>query len=531
MRNWSRAALRASIVTLLSLPGAQAAHAQGTTWAENWVGSEWEVYARALADRGLLGGEPWSIRPFAPSVIRTWAANAPADQPWTARLPRIVDDAQTAFAWLRPSLTSSYNSDFAWGSNDGPVWQGRGANLWGTAGFIFRSGPLSIRLEPLVEAAQNQAFRLEPTPAGSSPYVDDLRPGSIDLPQRFGASALSIVDPGQSYIRLDVDGAAIGLSTEDMFWGPGIRQALLFDGNAAGFPHLFLGTTHVVHTPVGGFNAQVVYGRLGESDWAPPSVSDIRLGAGGILVWTPIPTIELGGARFFHRKWNGLPSGADLVSPFGSFFGNNQTASSPDNQLLTVFAAIRVPSSGFEVFGEFGKNDRNSSLRDLAMEPEHNSAWMLGTFGVIGPPSIAGGFWTVRVEAGNGRVSAIQDLGRGQSTFYDHTFLTQGHTEDGQLLGSPLIDRSGGVDASLDRWMRRGRIGIAVLERQMPPDLGVGLPANQLRSQWDTGASATLFKGPFDVSLALGRVWDLDRFPGMDVANNYARVSLRAGWW
>ena len=149
----------------------------------------------------------------------------------------------------------------------------------------------------------------------------------------------------------------------------------------------------------------------------------------------------------------------------GAGASNLRTAKSPDNQLLSVFASVRVPSSGFEVFGEFGKNDRNSSLRDLASEPEHNSAWMLGFYDVIGPASLVNGFWTVRVETGNGRVSAIQQIGRGQSTFYDHTFLTQGHTEDGQLLGSPLIDRSGGVDASVDHWTRQGRVGVSVLEQ------------------------------------------------------------------
>src|SRR5207244_10886625 len=138
---------------------------------------------------------------------------------------------------------------------------------------------------------------------------------------------------------------------------------------------------------------------------------------------------------------------------------------------------------------EFGKNDRNSSLRDLNAEPEHNAAWLLGLFGVIGgtasPPSMAGAFWTIRAEVGDGRVSPLQQLGRGQSTFYDHTFLTQGHTQDGQLLGSLLIDRSGGGDVAIDRWMRLGRIGVSMFERQMPGDLGVGMPANQPRSQWD----------------------------------------------
>jgi len=64
----------------------------------------------------------------------------------------------------------------------------------------------------------------------------------------------------------------------------------------------------------------------------------------------------------------------------------------------------------------------------------------------------------------------------------------------------------------------------------MPGDLDVGMPANAPRSQWDLGLTTTRFVGPLDISAAIGRVWDLNRFPGTDAGNNYLRVSLRTGW-
>jgi hypothetical protein len=511
----------------------------GTDWNETWVGSEWEVYTRALADRGLLGAsnEPWSSRPFAPSVIRGWRATLDsASHPWSSRLPQRADTGgwRTAFVVLRPSITTSYNSGFPWGLNDGPVWQGRGLNAWGTAGVAFHAGILSVRLEPLVDYAQNQAFQLEPTPAGTSPFANDMEPYYIDVPQRFGPSTFHIVNPGQSYVRLDWRGATVGFSTEDIFWGPGVQQALLFDDNASGFPHVFLGSSHGIATPVGTFYGQLIYGRLEESGYGPASVSASRFGAGGIVVWmAPGLPIEIGAARFYHRAWPKTLDPSELLVPFGSVFQDPEVENmgATDNQLASVFASVRVPSSGFELFGELGKTDRNSSFRDLAEEPEHNSAWLLGFMDVVGPQSLANGFWTVRADAANGRIGALQDIGRTQSTFYDHDLLTQGHTEDGQLLGSPLIERAGGVDASVDRWMKRGRMGVSLFERQMPEDLEVGMPANQLRSQWDVGLNGTLFAGAErDITFAVGRVWDLNRFPGTDVCNNYLRLGVRAGW-
>jgi hypothetical protein len=505
--------------------------AQGATWNESWVGSEWEIYARALADRGVLGTEPWSARPFAPPTIRGWASSNGDFGPWKARLAAPSDHA-SAFSILRPSITSSYNSGFAWGMGDGPVWQGRGLNAWATAGLAWHAGILNARIEPLFELGQNRAFALEPTTKGSSPFVDDLRPTEIDLPQRFGNSSLHILDPGQSFIRLDYRGATLGFSTENIFWGPGVRQALLFDANAAGFPHAFIGTGHAIATPAGRFYAQLIYGRLEESRWAPANVSASRFGAGGIAVWMPpSQTIEIGVARFYHRQWPKGLSLSDLTVPFGSFVNDREVAGTgvAENQLLSVFATIRVPTAGFEVFGEFGKNDRNGNLRDALVEPEHNSAWLLGAFKVIGPQSLSNGFWTVRAEVASGRVSELQNIGRGQSTFYDHTTVTQGHTQAGQLLGSPLVDRSGGVDASVDRWSKNGRLGLSLFERQMPGDLAVGLPPTQARSQWDVAVNGTWFFGGSDLTFALGHVWDLDRLPKTDVGNTYIRLGLRAG--
>jgi hypothetical protein len=154
---------------------------------------------------------------------------------------------------------------------------------------------------------------------------------------------------------------------------------------------------------------------------------------------------------------------------------------------------------------------------------------MLGAFKVIGTPGTPAPFWTVRVEVGNARVPELQDIGREQSSFYDHTTVAQGHTQYGQLLGSPLIDRSGGVDFSLDRWTSRGRLGLSILERQMPRDLAVGMPADQLRTQWDVGVTGFRTFGKSDITFAFGHVWDLDRFPGIDAGNMYVRLGLRAG--
>ncbi|HVZ78420.1 MAG TPA: hypothetical protein VG818_10600, partial [Gemmatimonadaceae bacterium] len=248
--------------------------------------------------------------------------------------------------------------------------------------------------------------------------------------------------------------------------------------------------------------------------------------------WQPPRTpITIGLTRFFHRAWPAHFSGQDYTLPFGAFFsGPGATGTGAvDNQLASVFFSARAKQFGLDVYGEFGKNDRNSGVRDIIVEPEHASAWLVGFMKVIGLDPGETDFWTFRMEMADGRIDALQQLGRPEPTFYDHSPITQGHTELGQLLGTPLIERSGGADVALDYFSASGRLGVELMERQMPPDRSVGMPANQLRSQWDLGIGGTLFRGKSDLTFQVGRVWDFNRFPGQDVGNYYVRLGTRIG--
>ncbi len=500
--------------------------AQGTTFAESWVGSETELYLRALAANGMLAPQPWSARPFAPAVLARWASDSATTHPWRAQLRSARPDR--GFALLAPSASFSFNSAFPWGSNDGAVWQGKGANAWATVGVAVHAGPLSMRFEPVAFFAQNTAFPLLPAPAGN-PFADAFTPGSIDLPQRFGSKSYSRVDPGQSFVRLDVHGATIGVSTENIAWGPGVRNTLLFGANAAGFPHLFAGTSEAVRTPLGRFHGQVIYGQLAQSSWAPGRHGNgMRFGSGVIVSWMP-PSgrgVELGVARFFHRDWQNI--GLDAWrSPFSALFGDAQVAGTgaADNQLASAFARLVAERAGFEAWAEFGKNDHNSNLRDAALEPEHNSAFSLGFLKTLGDVRAAK-FWSVRAEYLDARVTPLQRF-RGQSTFYDHSPITEGHTQLGQLLGSPLIERSAGLEIAADRWSARGRTGLTLTQRSMPATLQEGEESGAARSQWALELSATRFRGSFDVTARAGAVLDLNRTPGNDVTSLFAGVSLR----
>lgn len=473
--------------------------------------SDLELYERVLALAAGAVPRSWTIRP-----ARLGTSPVPAWQPWgaagagTAR-PRLV-------YVLAPVARLGYNSSFPWQVGQGP-WTGRGLNARFSFGAGARYRFLTARVEPVFSYAANQSFQLDNPAVG---FFDPMRPGSIDQPQRFGSRSLAGLDAGESFARADIGPLALGLSNERVFWGPGVRHAVLLSGAGVGFPHIFAGTNDVVSTPLGDFQGQLLYGRLAQSRWAPAAPSTARFASGIIGSWMPRGhRFEIGAARFYHRAWPTNFRAGDLLTPFGSLLYDAQTFGGgiPDNQLASLFFAARAPRAHLEVFGEFARNDRSAGVRDLFVELEHNSAWLLGFLKSFAIDSSARSMWSARLEVANGRIPALQTRTRGQSTFYEHSPITQGHTQAGQLLGTLLIDRSGGAEFGLDRWTPAGRFGIVILERQMPADDQVGMSAARARSQWDVSFETLRFTASGDFTLRVGYVRDMNRFPGRDGGN------------
>jgi hypothetical protein len=170
----------------------------------------------------------------------------------------------------------------------------------------------SARIEPLFDYAQNRpssSRRLLWNVALPTTYADR---------DRFAAALWCIESPhhrpGQSFVR--------GPSLRDdwvfteIFWGPGIRQALLFDANAAGFPHAF-GTSH-------GMDAHRALLRAGhlraaeESKWAPTNPSASRPDRAPLLSDASGSANRDWRRTFYHRRW--VKHQIARPGPFGVFY-------------------------------------------------------------------------------------------------------------------------------------------------------------------------------------------------------------------
>ncbi|MEP6762755.1 MAG: hypothetical protein ABJB66_00525 [Gemmatimonadaceae bacterium] len=517
----------------LALANTAQLSAQSSGWTGVNAGSDDELYLRSLQILGVIPATSWAVRPLSNASLDSAQRVINVKHPWSDRFANNAGKSSSLIAWRGAALNVDWNSAFPWGGNDGAQWKGRGVSGTLTTGFLFRWKPLTIRAEPILVYAQNSAFDVLPTESGTTnPFVDRMRPDRIDLPDRFGNNALQRLDAGESEIKLEAHGLTASLSNRNMFIGPAFKNALLVDANAPGFAHLSMGTSDGIYTPIGRFSGVITYARLAQSAFAPDKRQGSRLASATVISWRPPHAngVELGAVRFYHRDWpaDGLVLG-DLKIPFGSFAHDRELfgAQAPDNQLLSLFGRLVSVQAGLELFVDYGRNDRGSSKRDLTVEPEQNAAWSVGFLKVVGQRN-SEHFWTTRAEYLNGRVTSIEVF-RPQATFYEHFTITQGHTNLGQLLGSPLLERTGGFEVAVDRWGKGGKLGAMLQERSMPLTLGVGVPANAARAQWALQLNGTQHVRNMEYGMRAGVVWDFNRTANNNAENFFIGGSVRIG--
>jgi hypothetical protein len=494
---------------------------------EIFADSELENYLRYLQTTGEVALYPWSLRGFSPVEIDRLLPSG-AVHPWSSRFP-LRRDSTSGPTWsvVAPRAALTYNSRFPFGSNDGAVWAGRGLTTAVQAGVSGRWGPISAVVAPIFFRAEN-----------TDPGPDDLDRRYIDLPARFGSGAYRRIDPGQSTLRVDLPIVTFGVSTANQHWGPVGDLPLIMGSNAPGFPHAFLGTSEPVNLWAAHLHARLVWGRLTTSPFATtPADSTHRLASALVVSLTPrgVPGLEVGLTRFFNVPWpeDGLGR-SDLTRPLDHFlkrsadYYEGNRVDIRDDQLVSVFARWVAPRSGFEVYGEYGREDYNFDRRDFIVEPDHTGAYSVG---VRKAWERDDGFLALRMEVLNSRRSHLARV-RSQGTFYTHVGGV-GHTNMGQILGSDAGFGGAGSVVALDRYSSNGRFSVTwerVLRqaRETFRDPALEYDPDAMDVQHAIRVERLIFRRGFDLVPAITGVYEMNRNFGGDAFNLGAEFQVRA---
>jgi hypothetical protein len=340
--------------------------------------------------------------------------------------------------------------------NDGLLWAGRGASTSLTLGAVARWGFLSAGAIPAVSFSHNRPYpRRAAAAPGVSPYAHPFLAPSIDLPTRMGNGAERALDPGQSFLRADLGGFALGVATEALWWGPGLGDALLLTNTGPGFPHAFLGTRAPRDVWIGRLEAQLVLGRLSTSRYlaADGRVDHAVLRAAAIAFE---PRFARGLFLGFAHAEVGCESGAIARSALRHLaFRGACPGLSRENALSSLHARWVVPAARLELYGEYGRDD-TAALLDLLMEPERSAAWIAGLQKLFGAGRRQGRLLvevadTFEVPAVNAPLSTPIFYTHGEGTSYSHR---------GQALGAAVGPAARSQLVALDLLAGTSRLGV-----------------------------------------------------------------------
>ncbi len=502
--------------------------------AEYDAGGELETYLRVLQTLGRVPAYPWGVRRFTPREIDRLA---PGDSghPWAGRYD-FHRGTVNGVGLVRPSAGAIWNSAFPLGDNMDGVWAGRGVTGMLSGGAWARWDRVSVTLAPMTFRTQNASFPLtrQNDPAATA-YQDWRFARYIDLPQRFGDGPYGRLTGGQSSVDIAAAGVAIGASTANETWGPGVRYPFILGRNAEGFPHLSLGTTSPWNLGLFTLHGRMLWGTLQQSPYMfpPPDpglqkifrptrfVNSIAL----TLQPRGIEGLEVGVIRFTHAPMpdHGLPW-RYLVRAIGNPL--KSTKKSPDgvpidsaifdgdNQIASGFARWVFPGSGLELYLEYGREDYPWDLRYILISPDEQAGRLFGIRKAFAHAD--GRITVVHAELLNYQQQNV-DRSRGGSAIYVHNAgSNQGHTAHGLMLGAPLSPgSSAGAELGVDRYEHDGRWSLA-WRREIRGDAAVTLPGGYANptALWVRHALVAerlWFRGLTDVRAGATYAYDFNR--------------------
>jgi hypothetical protein len=368
-----------------------------------------------------------------------------------------TNNKKLTFSLLPLSVQTEFNSNYPYGWNDGPMIPAKGLQTMVSAGFFAQYGPLSIQLMPEFVDAANPAFStFNPNQYDVifARYYDIYN--NIDLPVRFGTTSYKKAYWGQSSVRLNFFKAlSVGLSTENLWWGPGIQNSLLMSNTAPGFPHVTLNTLRPLQTPIGSFEGQIIGGRLENSGFPPlepdhyffstdlyvPKPTDWRYLSGIILTWQPkwVPGLFLG----FDKSAQTFGKSLSSIKDYLPIFSIIKQTGAPDNpiakqdQLSSVFMRWIWEQEHAEIYFEWGQYNDTADLLQWLLEPNNSRAYIFGVRKLLPLKGSDNGNILIGVEVTQLQENSVTNIENG-TEWYVSQFIRQGYTNMGQELGAGI---------------------------------------------------------------------------------------------
>ncbi len=375
--------------------------------------------------------------------------------------------------FIAPEALVSTNSAIATPANDGALWAGRGVSTLVRAGIALRASRVTLVFDPEFTYAQNRGFQtvasgLTGQTSTTGPYAAPWYTGaySADLPLRFGDLPYATLGWGQSRVSVDAGPLVAGVSSENQWWGPGVRNALLLGNSAEGMMHAFVQTARPLRTRIGDVEGRAIIGSLTPSLYfrQPAGSPSGRALSGAVVTLRPSAdtTVTVGFERMVltpvHSGFDVFGHALDVLYR-NQNLGSGTTPSTPrsSDQLTGAFARWLLPSARSEVYAEFSRSELPRSVRQFLIAPLYTGAYTLGV--AHGWRAPQGASVIVRAELTDlEQTRKFSDL-PAPPDYYTGRAAPGGFTNRGQVLGAAIGPGSQSQYLGVDYYARTWQFG------------------------------------------------------------------------
>ena len=394
---------------------------------------------RRLQLMGKIEGDiSFMVRPIQSTKLHSWDTVLQSIDPRVQAMGNQKIEKHFLGKWgyasiLPAQLTQQYVTAQPYQELDGPMIASSGYQLMATAGVYAKLGPLTIQLQPQWVSASNANFRgTTQTPNYNKTYW------------------------GNSSIRLNAGPVSVGISSENITWGPSLMNPLIMSAHAPGFMHLTFNSRKPWRTPIGSFEWQWFATYLEGINPKYNSIADYSNGEpnryfnGAMISYQPkwIKGLSVGVTRVnqeprsiysLDKRWNLLFYNVARIND-ASF-----EIESHRDQYAAAFLRWVWPTAHAEFYSEWGRNDAFFTMRDFIQQPEHSRAYTYGFRKLFGSEmevikntnlKTPKHYWQFISEYTRIQQPSTWPV-RTAGTWYARGDMP-GYTELGQIMGAPI---------------------------------------------------------------------------------------------
>ncbi len=372
------------------------------------------------------------------------------------------------------------NSLLPQGVNDGNIFPSKGWQERYSIGINVQWGLLDINYQPEKISLQNSTqeyYAGNPDDGNFMFKYFGMVANNIDHFRQFGYEKIDTTSFGHSRVGLKTKYISFGYSTENIWWGPGKRNSLIFSNNAGGFRHYYLNSVEPIKTFIGNFEFSAIAGTLDTTKYTdidqellnvcvPCKVFknlDQRKIDAITINWNPkwIPDLYLGYA--FSRQYY-----VNTKNTYGekySFFSKDRT-----QQIMgSLMFRFKLPKDHAEFYGELGLPDEAAYPWKLFKDKNPRTGFVFGANKLV---LIGKGrsYLNLNLEFTQLQLMNPKNIfylgypfaGGRPNSWYLNTNIKQGWANNGQLLGAAIGPGSNSQSFSLSWHKGYNKIGVFV---------------------------------------------------------------------